>query len=101
MSYNLGFSYELRKQKLTLCEKCPNTEFFFGPYFPAFGQNTERYSVFSPNTRKYGPEKTPYLDAFHAVLLLRLNTNYIVLSAHQFCLLHWMKSSFVHNSGSI
>ena len=29
MSYNLGFSYELRKQKLTLCEKCPNTEFFF------------------------------------------------------------------------
>ena len=30
---------------------------FFGPYFP----------VFSPNTGKYGPEKTPYLDTFHAV----------------------------------
>ena len=29
----------------------------FGPYFP----------VFSPNTRKYGPEITPYLDTFHAV----------------------------------
>ena len=29
-----------------------------GPYFP----------VFSPNTGKYGPEKTPYLDAFHAVI---------------------------------
>ena len=26
-----------------------------GPYFP----------VFSPNTGKYGPEKTPYLDIFH------------------------------------
>ena len=24
-------------------------------------------SVFSPNTGKYGPEKTPYLDTFHAV----------------------------------
>ena len=26
-----------------------------GPYFP----------VYSPNTGKYGPEITPYLDAFH------------------------------------
>ena len=25
--------------------------------------------VFSPNAGKYGPEKTPYLDTFHAVLL--------------------------------
>ena len=24
-------------------------------------------SVFSPNTGKYGPEITPYLDTFHAV----------------------------------
>ena len=30
---------------------------FSGPYFP----------VFSPNTEKYGPEKTSYLDTFHAV----------------------------------
>ena len=30
---------------------------FCGSYLP----------VFSPNTRKYGPEKTPYLDIFHAV----------------------------------
>ena len=27
-----------------------------------------KYGVFSgPNTGKYGPEKTPYLDTFHAV----------------------------------
>ena len=42
-----------------------------GPYFPAFGLNTERYGVISatsPNVRKYGPEITPYLDTFHAVL---------------------------------
>ena len=30
---------------------------FPGPYFP----------IFSPNTRKYGPEKTPYLATFPAV----------------------------------
>ena len=30
---------------------------FSGPYFP----------VFSPNTGKYGPEKSPYLDTFHEV----------------------------------
>ena len=30
---------------------------FTGPYFPAF----------SPNTGKYGPEKTPYFDTFLAV----------------------------------
>ena len=32
-------------------------EVFSGPYF----------SVFSPNTGKYGPEKTPYLDTYRAV----------------------------------
>ena len=31
-----------------------------GPYFP----------VFSPNTGKYEPEITPYLDTFHAVSML-------------------------------
>ena len=34
-------------------------EVFSGPYFLAF----------SPNTGKYGPEKTPYLDTFHAVVI--------------------------------
>ena len=40
-----------------------------GPYFPAFGPNTERsyLSVFSPNAGKYGTEITPYLDTFYAV----------------------------------
>ena len=54
---------------------------FSGPYFPTFGLNTEisvfsiqsesqyifRISVFSPNPGKYGPEKTLYLDNFHAM----------------------------------
>ena len=37
-----------------------------GPYFPVFGLNTD--FVFKPNTGKYGPGITPYLDTFHAVL---------------------------------
>ena len=41
----------------TLREKAPNTEFFSGLYFPVFGLSTG----------KYRPEKTPYLDTFHAV----------------------------------
>ena len=45
-------------------EKFPN-RIISGPYFPAFGL----ISVFSPNTGKYGPEITRYLDTFRAVLL--------------------------------
>ena len=48
----------------SLCEKCPNMDFFSGPYFP----------VFSQNMGKFGPEKTPYLDNFH------------VVSAYRYCL---------------
>ena len=32
-------------------------------------RDAEYISVFSPNTGKYGPEKTSYLDTFHAVQL--------------------------------
>ena len=45
----------------SLHEKCPNTELFLVCIFP----NSD---VFSPNARKYRPEKTPYLDTFHAVI---------------------------------
>ena len=52
---------------LTTARKVSKYGVFSGPYFPALGLNTERYSVFSPSTGKCGPEKTPYLDTFHAV----------------------------------
>ena len=45
----------------TLREKCPNAEYL---------------SAFSPNARKYGPEKTPYLDTFHAVISERYLPKY-------------------------
>ena len=54
----------------TLREKCPNTEFFLVRIFPHsdwIRRDTLYLSVFSPNARKYGQEKTPYLGTFHAV----------------------------------
>ena len=38
-----------------------------GPYFPVFGLNTG----------KYGPEKTPYLDTFHAVYVLGIVSKFL------------------------
>ena len=38
---------------ITLREKSPNKEFFYGPYFPAFGLNAKRYYVFGLNTERY------------------------------------------------
>ena len=55
----------------SLREKFPDTEFFFGPYFPVFGLNTEIcsiISVFSANTGKYELEKTSYLDTFYTMI---------------------------------
>ena len=51
-----------------LCEKCPNTEFFLVRIFPHSHWTRSYLSVFSPNVGKYGPEKSPYLDTFHAVM---------------------------------
>ena len=61
----------------TLFKKCPNTEFFSGRYFPAFGLNTEIYSVnisVQSECRKYEPEKDPYLDTFHKVIVGKSNS---------------------------
>ena len=57
----------------TLCEKCPKYGVLSGPYFPHsdwMRRDTKYLSVFSPNARKYGPKKTPYLDTFHKVLTI-------------------------------
>ena len=44
---------------------------FSGPYFP----KTPWISLFSPNTEKYGSEKTPYLNNFYVVLKVVKFTN--------------------------
>ena len=40
-------------------------------YVHVMPRDTEYLSVFSPNTGKYGPEKTLYLDSFHTVYNLK------------------------------
>ena len=62
-------------------EKCPNMEFFWS-VFSAFVLNTtdtSYLSVFSSNAGKYEPQKTPYLNTFHAVkvVISLLSTRYL------------------------
>ena len=62
----------LKFEKISLREKCPNTEFFLDrilPHSDWIRRDTEYLSVFSQNAGKYGPEKTPYLETFHEVLV--------------------------------
>ena len=40
------------------CVKSVRIRSYSGPHFPAFGLNTERYSVFSPNAGKCRPKRT-------------------------------------------
>ena len=46
-----------------------------------FGLKTNRYylSVFSPNTGKYGPEITTYLDTLHAVSIFTIRFSFICI----------------------
>ena len=56
---------------ISLREKCSDTVFFLVRIFPHSDwvrSYTPYLSVFSPNARKYGPQKTLYLDTFHAVI---------------------------------
>ena len=52
-------NFQYYSVELPLREKCPNTELFLVRIF--------QYSVFSPNTGKYGPDITPYLDTIQAM----------------------------------
>ena len=63
-------------------EKCPNAEFFSGPYFSVFislfPENIRKpycFLMFSGgremNIQKYDPEKTHYLDTFRAVVFVK------------------------------
>ena len=63
----------IRKRELH-CVKVYKYGVFYGPYFPVFRLNTGIYGVFSPNTRKCGPEKIRYLDTFYAVWICKSQT---------------------------
>ena len=56
---------------------------FSGPYFPAFGQNKERYSLclcIQSKCGKIWTRKTPNTDTYHAVLMTHLYLNCSELS---------------------
>ena len=52
------------------CVKSFGIRSFYGPHFPAFGLNTERYGVYLRIQSKFGKmriRKTPNMDTFRAV----------------------------------
>ena len=67
--------YSETKINLSLREKCPNTDFFLVRIFPCLDwirTDTSYLSVFSPNARKYGPEKLCIWTPFTQSILLAL-----------------------------
>ena len=59
-TYTLDFCFfQQRNEHLLHCVKSVQIRRFSGPYF----------AVLSPITGKYEPEKTPYLDTFHVVII--------------------------------
>ena len=65
---------------LSLHEKCPNTELFLVRIFPYsdwIRRFTPEISVFSPNTGKYGPEITLYLNTFRVVQQVKRFMHYL------------------------
>ena len=74
LTLHIKWNEEIKEDvwSITLREKCANTELFLVRIFPCLDwirRFTEYMSVSSSNTGKYGPEITPYLDSFHAVII--------------------------------
>ena len=65
----LSYSHLLLLCWLPTACKVSKYGFFSGPY----------YLVFSPNTGKYAPENTPYLNTFHAVSHVKDKYPHLVL----------------------
>ena len=85
---------------------------FSGPWFPHsdwIPRDTKYLSVFSPNAGKYGPEKTPYLETFHTVLLTDTVLSELVWSTYNcsnltqifwnFIEWKWYRNLFNYESG--
>ena len=90
------------------CVKSVRIRSFSGTYFPAFGPNTERYSVFSSNARKHGPEKLwirtlftqcKGLDKHLRRALVRIPISIVLINGRQFLGIwsHLLKKSLMKN----
>ena len=64
------------KNSFTLREKCQNAQFFLVRIQENTDQKNSAFGDFPRSvkevTGKYRPEKTPYLDTFHAVLVFKI-----------------------------
>ena len=66
----------------THCVKSIRIRSYSGPYFPAFGLNTERYSVslrIQPERRKMLCRITPKTDAFHEVYITTAQKDFSII----------------------
>ena len=87
----------------SLYEKCPNTDFFLFRsflYSELIRRFTPQISVFIPNSGKYRPEITPYLDTFHAVHCTHATGSinkvfFTILFAFSSCYVEWTFYYFV------
>ena len=105
-SYKYKFLNIYQSCNLYHCVQSVQIRSYFWSYFPVFRLNTEicsvKISVFSPNTGKYGPEITLYLDIFHSVYdthkHICWDSKHITLCIHTvyffFLHLHWHLSLF-------
>ena len=62
--------------KYMLCVESVRIRSYSGPYFPAFGQDTDRYSPslhIQSKCRKMRTRITPNTDTFYAVLFFRIS----------------------------
>ena len=87
----------------SLYEKCPNTDFFLFRsflYSELIRRFTPQISVFIPNSGKYRPEITLYLDTFHAVHCTHATGSinkvfFTILFAFSSCYVEWTFYYFV------
>ena len=71
----LSIPQQVESSNLFTACKVSKYRIFSGPYFPAFGLNTERYAVSLRIQSKCGKiwtRKTPNTSTFHAVTVLTL-----------------------------
>ena len=67
-------------EKHALRENCPNTEFFSGSYFPAFGLNTEKYPISARIQSKCGKIRTRKNSVFeHFSCSVHFSRTFLVL----------------------
>ena len=88
-TYASDYSTVIISIKLCHYLKSVRIRSFSGPYFPAFGLDTDRYSVSLHNQSDSGKirtRKTPNIDTFYAMRLIALIKSLSLLPIRQECI---------------